>query len=371
MLTRRTKIASVVLPALLAFAPAASGQLLPVDTPPGQPAQPGFAPVTDPNNLVGEGRIVFVNDRLDAGELLDTETGHVEYQFRNVGNGPLTITQIKPSCGCTVPEMEQTVYQPNETGIIKVDFDPKGKRGNTVQSIRVFTDSKTTPMVNLTMRALVKPIVVVEPNAVLNFMSVEKGQRTSKDIRVLGRFSDFQVTRATTNDPLNFDVEVIPGDEVEIEGEMLREQIVRVILKETATPGQLRAELSIRTNEQKKPIFSMAAVARVMGDVQFAPARLTLGRLEVGDTFEREIRVTSRSGQPFNITGATLNNRTITAKFVATPVDPELKTEWLIRVTGAVEQPAARFNTVVNVLTDVPDEEIIPLQLYGQLRPQQ
>ncbi len=371
MLTRRTKIASLVLPALLALAPAASGQLMPVDTPPGQPTQPpGVAPLTDPTSLVGEGRIVFVSNRLNAGEMLDTETGHVEYQFRNVGNGPLTISQIKPSCGCTVPELEKKVYQPDETGIIKVDFDPKGKRGNVVQSIRVFTDSKATPMVNLTMDAMVKPIVVLEPNAVLNFMSVEKGQRVSKDIRVMGRFSEFQVTRATTNDPLNFDVEVIPGGEVEVDGETLYEQTIRVILKETATPGQLRTELSIRTNEEKKQIFSMAAVARVMGDVQFSPARLTLGRLEVGDTFERELRVTSRSGEAFNITGATLNNRTVSAKFVATPLDPEKKTEWIVKVTGTVDQPAARFNTVVNVLTDVPGEEIVPLQVYGQLRPQ-
>lgn len=370
MPSRRTKIVSIVLPALFSLAPAANAQLLPVDTPPGQPAdRPVFAPVTNADNLVGEGRIVFVSDRLDAGELLDTETGHVEYQFRNVGNGPLTISQVKPSCGCTVPELDQKVYQPNETGVIKVDFDPKGKRGNTLQSIRVFTDSKSTPMVNLTMRAMVKPIVVLEPNAVLNFMSVEKGQAVSKDIKVMGRFSGFEVTRATSNDPLNFDVEVIPGGEVEVDGDTLYEHTIRVTLKDTATPGQLRTELSIRTNEERKSIFSMAAVGRVLGDVQFSPARLTLGRLEVGDTFEREMRVTSRSGKAFNITGATLNNRTVNAKFIATPVDPEKKTEWIVKVTGSVEQAAARFNTVVNVLTDVTGEELVPLQLYGQLRP--
>ncbi|MEM9372479.1 MAG: DUF1573 domain-containing protein [Planctomycetota bacterium] len=370
MPARRTKIASLALPALFLLSPAANAQLLPVDTPPGSPTEPAIAPATAPDAQVGNGRIVFVSDRLDAGELLDTETGHVEYQFRNVGNGPLTISQIKPSCGCTVPELEQKVYQPDETGTIKVDFDPKGKRGNVLQSIRVFTDSKTSPMVNLTMRAMVKPIVVLEPNAVLNFMSVEKGQEVSRDIKVMGRFPEFEVTRATTNDPLNFDVEVIPGGEVEVDGDVLHEQIIRVTLKDTATPGQLRTELSIRTNEDRKSIFSMAAVARVLGDVQFSPARLTLGRLEVGDAFEREIRVTSRAGKPFEITGANLNNRTVQVRFVATPVDPETRTEWIIKVTGTVEQAAARFNTVVNVLTDVPGEEIVPLQLYGQLRPQ-
>jgi hypothetical protein len=369
----RSTIAPAVLSAIFVMGSAASAQLLPVDTPPGQSPdnQPAFAPVSDPDSMVGEGRLVFINDTLSAGELLDTEIGHVEYEFRNVGNGPLTISSLKPSCGCTVPELTKTVYERNETGTIRVDFDPKGKRGNVVQSVRVFTDSKHTPMINLNLRALVKPVVVLEPNAVVNFMSIEKGMGSVQDIRVMGRFSEFEVTRATSDDPLNFEIEVIPGGEVEIDGETLYEQTVRVKLKESASPGQLRTEISIRTNEERKPIFSMAAVARVLGDVQFSPARLTLGRLEVGDTFEREIRVTSRSGKAFQITGATLNNRTVSAKFVATPVDPENPTEWIINASGTVEQAAARFNTVVNILTDVPGEELVPLQLYGQLRPKQ
>jgi len=372
MFSRRTTIASALLTALVAVGSHASAQLMPVDTPPGKDADtpPAFSPMVNNDSLVGEGRLVFISDRLDAGELLDTQIGHVEYQFRNVGNGPLTISQVKPSCGCTIPELDKTVYAPNEAGVIRVDFDPKGKRGNVLQSVRVFTDSKTSPMINLTLRAMVKPIIVLEPNAVLNFMTIEKGQGATKDIKVMGRFPEFKVTRATTDDPLNFSVEVIPGGKVQIDTDTLFEHTIRVTLKDTASPGQLRTEISIRTNEERKPIFSMSGVARVMGDVQFSPARLTLGRLEVGDTFERELRVTSRSGSAFEITGATLNNRTISANFVAIPVDPEKRTEWIIKATGTVEQPAARFNSIVNILTDVKGEELVPLQLYGQLRPQ-
>lgn len=341
----------------------ASAQLLPVEQPETETGQP------TESEYAGHGRLVLVNSALDIGELLDTETGELNFEFRNIGAGPLTITGVKPSCGCTVPDLEKTVYAPNETGTIHVKFDPKGKRGDVVQTVRVFTDSTDTEVTTLTLRAHVKPVVVLEPNAVLNFMSVEKGIEQTKDITVMGRFSDFEVTRVTTDDPVNFSVEVIPGEQVEVEGEKLFSQILRVTLKGDAAPGQLRTELSIRTNDERKPIFSMSAVARVMGDLQFAPARMTLGRMVVGDEFDREIRITSRSGAPFEIKGVTLSNTTVDASFTYEPVDPENKTEWVITAKGSVLHPAARFNTVVNVLTDVKGEEMLPLRMYGQLRP--
>ena len=80
--------------------------------------------------------------------------------------------------------------------------------------------------------------------------------------------------------------------------------------------------------------------------------------------------MTSRSGKQFHINDVTLVNRTVESSFTFEPVDPENPVEWLVRIKGKVLEPAARFNTVVNVITDVKDEETSPMQIYGQLRPQ-
>lgn len=370
--TRRTPGISnflFTLAALACVAPAASAQLLPVGD---QPERQDRSVVTQPaeaDALIGQGRIVFVRDREDTGEIFDTEMGHVEFHFRNIGGGPLTITSVKPSCGCTVPELQQTVFAPDETGTIKVVFDPKGKKGNLARNITVFTDSLSTPSTTIVVGSHVKPVVVVEPQGVVNFAMLDKGQGGVQDIRVLGRFPEFEVTRASTDDPMNFDIEVIPGSPVEYEGETLYEQTVRVHLKDTAKPGQLRASVSIRTNEERRPIFSVSAVGRIMGDLQLSPARLTLGRLTVGDEFEREIHVTSRSGKPFELLGANMSNPAVLATFTVEPVDPETKTEWILKTKGKVLSAASRFNTVVTLLSDVPDEETSEIQMYGQLRP--
>ena len=60
------------------------------------------------------------------------------------GDQPLMITNAKGSCGCTVPEWPKEPIMPGETGVIKVEFNSKGKKG--VQSKRVTITANTEPV---------------------------------------------------------------------------------------------------------------------------------------------------------------------------------------------------------------------------------
>lgn len=346
-------------------APQQSPQLAPARAP---AIAPAGSPGVNNDPLAGKGRIVFVDTTADTGEIFDEEPATVEFQFRNIGAGPLTITNIKPSCGCTVPQMEKSVYAPNEVGTIRVQFDPKGRQGAVSRTIQVFTDSETTPNQTINVRSFVRPVVLTIPGDVLNFEAVEKGQSATREIRVFGRFPEFEVQRASTTDPTMYDVEVSTVGEVEWAGETLYEHVVRVSLKPGVKPGQHNTSVSIRTNDDRRPIFSVPTIVRVMGDLELSPVRMTLGRLSVGDTFEREMRVRSRSAAPFEITGAAMSNTAINAEFTFEPVDPEVRNEWIVRAKGVVATAAPRFNAMVNLMTDVKDEELTPLTVTGVLR---
>lgn len=350
----------------------AFGQLFPID----QPARPTGPVVETPQNTpdqpqrtAGNGRIVFFSTDGDTGEIYDTENATVEFKFRNVGSDPLTITRIQPSCGCTVPEMEKTVFEPNEVGTMKVLFDPRGRQGHVARSIQVFTDSRLTPTTTINVKSFVKPVVVSVPSDVVAFDSVNKGEEVVREVRVFGRFPDFEVTRASTNDPMLYEVEVIPAGEATVLGETMYERIVRVTLKGSAAPGQHNSSLTIRTNDERRSIFSLPLVGRVVGDLELSPVRMTLGRLSVGDEFEREIRVRHRKGEAFEITGAHMANPAIDAEYTFEPIDAEDRSEWLVRAKGRVNTSAPRFNATLNLITDVQGEELTPVMMTGVLRP--
>lgn len=327
------------------------------------------APALIAPELEGKGRLTFASKIQDSGEILDTETYMMSYLFRNTGAGPLTITQVKPSCGCTVPELEKKTYMPGEAGTLEVAFDPKGKKGAIARSITIFTDSDSTPNETIMVRSLVKPVVVMEP-LVLPFDAMTKGNTAVKEFKIYGRTDDFKVTRVTVDNTETFDLEIIDGGKVEKNGETLVLQTIRVTIKESAKPDNHRGQLSVRTNDERKPIFTLSTVARVLGDLKINPVRLTMGRMIVGDEFSREVHIKSTSGAPFEITNAYVNTVALDAVYEYEPVDPEVRNDWIVRAKGKVVNAAPRFNTQLHVTTDVADEEQVTIQMYGQLRAQ-
>lgn len=318
--------------------------------------------------LEGKGTIVFASKTQDAGEILDTNTAKLSYLFRNTGAGPVTITQVKVSCGCTVPELDKKTYMPGESGTLTVTFDPANKNGSIARNITVFTDSELTPSETLLVRALVKPVVVIEPK-IVPFEAIQKGATASKEFKIYGRTDDFKVTRATVGDPEIFDIEVKDLGETEYRGEMLRLSTIKVTVKPGARPDNHRSDITIRTNDSRKPIVTTTVIARVLGDLKIDPVRVTMGRMVVGDEFEREFHVTSKSGTSFNITNVALSTVALDSEISFVPANEE-KNDWIVKITGTVAFPAPRFNTPIMIQTDVADEKEMTVQMYGQLRNQ-
>ncbi len=328
--------------------------------------QPATTSSTDGEN-VGNGRIVFAASTQETGVIFDNEKTKLSFEFKNMGTGPVTITRIKPACGCTAVDLEKTTYEPGESGVIEVIFDPKGRKGAVARNIDVYTDQKNNPNSTLVVRSYVKPIVVVEPYQVA-FSPIEKGTSATRDIHVQGRFEGFKVTRVTTQDPDVFDIEIIDNGTVEDGEDTLYDYIIRVTLKEGAKPQAYRTELSVRTNDEHKSLFPVPVVGRVLGDLQLTPIRMTLGRLVVGDSFTNEIHVRSKTGKAFEITSASSNTIALDAEYTFEPVDPEVRNDWIVRAEGTVVNVAPRFNAQLHIVTDVKDEEMISIQMYGQLR---
>lgn len=67
--------------------------------------------------------------------------GH-NFKFVNVGDEPVKILEVLPSCGCTVAEWTTQSVLPGKTGFVKVKFDPKGKLGPNSKYITVKTNSE-------------------------------------------------------------------------------------------------------------------------------------------------------------------------------------------------------------------------------------
>lgn len=81
------------------------------------------------------------------------------FSFKNTGNVPLILTNVRAGCGCTTPTWDRQPVAPGGSGNIKVAFNPLHRPGSFVKSITVNSNSET-PVVSLTVRGNVsrKPL---------------------------------------------------------------------------------------------------------------------------------------------------------------------------------------------------------------------
>ncbi|GAB1858121.1 hypothetical protein MHTCC0001_29580 [Flavobacteriaceae bacterium MHTCC 0001] len=85
--------------------------------------------------------IDFETDVLDYGTIEQGSNGTRIFTFSNTGNAPLIISNVKTSCGCTVPSYSKTPILPGKNGELEINYNTK-KLGNFTKTITVISNAK-------------------------------------------------------------------------------------------------------------------------------------------------------------------------------------------------------------------------------------
>lgn len=93
-----------------------------------------------------EGKIQFKVTSHDFG-YIKQEKGNVSYdfEFENVGNGPLVIVSTKGACGCTIPTFSGKPVMPGEKGTVRITYLPIAP-GAFNKTMVVKTDNKAVTL---------------------------------------------------------------------------------------------------------------------------------------------------------------------------------------------------------------------------------
>ena len=95
-------------------------------------------------------KIEFKTDTIDYGIIEKGSNGVRVFEFTNTGNAPLIITDVKSTCGCTIPKKPDDPIMPGETGKIEVKYDTN--RVNPIRKTITVTSNAETPTVALKIK---------------------------------------------------------------------------------------------------------------------------------------------------------------------------------------------------------------------------
>ena len=95
----------------------------------------------------------------DFGRIPPDRTVSYRFQARNTGTDLLTITDLKPTCGCTSTVVGRKTLAPGESTELEVSFNPVGFNGVVHKSVQVLSDDPRAPAQTLDFQADVAPVV--------------------------------------------------------------------------------------------------------------------------------------------------------------------------------------------------------------------
>jgi hypothetical protein len=245
-------------------------------------------------------RIIFAEPVFDFGKIKADDIVRHEFVFTNAGAGLLEISRVAPGCGCTTTTVREMRVAPGKTGVIPIEFNPRGLNGPISRPIQVFANDPTRGNPVLRIRAEVWTPVEAQPGLVVFNHNTESPKRETKVVRVVNHF-DHPVevsVDAWTNRSFEAALKTVrPGKEFALEITSVR----------PLEPGTVILPLRLKTSAPEVPSLTVNICANEQPTVVVAPRRLTLpaGPLHVPE--RRAVAIRNLGREPLFLSGLELD----------------------------------------------------------------
>ena len=91
-----------------------------------------------------QAKLTFTDREHDFGEVEEGEVVERIFTFKNTGDYPLMLQDIRTTCGCTAPEWTKEPIAPKEEGKIIVRFNTAHKAGQQRKVITVISNASNS-----------------------------------------------------------------------------------------------------------------------------------------------------------------------------------------------------------------------------------
>lgn len=134
-------------------------------------AQSAEADNSTNSNDKNKAEIVFEKLVHDFGSIQLNSDGSCEFNFTNEGKSPLILSNVKSTCGCTIPSWTKEPIGKKGSGVIKVQYNTS-RVGSFEKSITVYSNAKND-IVILTIKGKVEKGKDVFPIKEKSILSTE------------------------------------------------------------------------------------------------------------------------------------------------------------------------------------------------------
>lgn len=249
----------------------------------------------------GAPKAVVAEPVVDAGEVPVGERVEAEFTLENRGTAPLEIVRVRPACGCTVAEYDETIA-PGATGSVRAVVDTTNLVGPNAKAVTVYTNDPDNPRIQLTVKSNPRPFLVVEPGYA-RFTSFVHGEEAESQPQLLWAddFEGLEVTGVETPEPwigASFRRAAEAERSEDGAGPQWR---IDVTLAPEAPVGPMADRVVVRTNHPRQTTIEIPVSGFVRPMVAVTPPRVDFGRVDPSEEQQWGILVRNFGAEPLEI----------------------------------------------------------------------
>ena len=300
----------------------------------------------------------------DLGEVIEGESRQHVFEVVNEGDSPVTINEVRPTCGCTVASYDE-VIPAGGTGKITVDFDTTGLKGGISKMLTVFTSDPANPRIELALKVKILSHLHFNPG-LARFMKAqghEAGQVTQ--LFYSSDFEELEIKKIES--PMEaLKVEYRPATEEERREDAGpgNQYVLTLTFDYNKAPvGPLLGDLVIRTNHPKQEIGRMPVSGFVRPRLAVTPSRADFGDVNLEDKPRARFLVQNFSPSGITVTSAEMGLAGVEAK--VTEVEPGRR--YHVEFSLPTDLPKGPFQAELKIHTSSKEEPVVTVPVSGKV----
>jgi hypothetical protein len=279
----------------------------------------------------------------DFGTLARDSKAEFRFVVTNKYLEDVHIADARPSCACTIVEIENPSLKTYEKGAIVARINTKAFRGQRGATITVRFDRPMSALVQLHVKADIREDVVFNPGSV-DFGTIDQGQAAEKYVAVSRMTAgDWRVVDVNTSNPL-LSAEIVGHRR----SGPWRTSDLRVRIREGAPPGYVNDHLILATSDGHTRAIPLEVEGRILPGITVSPAPLFMGVVRPGQTVTKKFVIQGK--KPFRITAVQCNDKHFQ---LSADVADQPKPVHVIPVTFTASDSPGRVEETIRIETDL------------------
>jgi hypothetical protein len=325
-------------------------------------AQQWSAAAAEEESTAGGPKAVIEEPVFDAGKVPTGDKITHDFVIRNEGDAPLTLTDVRPACGCTVAEYDE-VIPAGGSGKVHTVLDTTTFGGAISKHVTVLTDDAANPRVILTVKAVVEHMIFVRPGFARFIQPQLSDPGVVEQILFTPSFDELKILGVESPYPfMKVDYREATEDERQEEGKGKQWVVTVTIDYDTAPVGAIADYVHIQTNHPQQDEVTIPVSGFVRPMVVLTPNEANFGSVDLAED-ETEATMLLKNYAPQGIQ-VSVEETTVPGVDVAVEEVKEGR-EFRVVLTLGDELPKGEFDGLIRLKLDHPKMKTLEIPLHG------